>query len=85
MYPIFDSESVSSLIIVPNKNGKWRICVDYWELNKGTRKDHFRLPFNDQALDVLARKLFSFLDGFSGCSQIQINSKDQDKNTFTCP
>ena len=37
-------------------------------------------------LDGLARKkFFSFLDGFSGYNQIQINPEDQDKATFTCP
>ena len=28
IYPISDSEWVSPLVIVPKKNGKWRICVD---------------------------------------------------------
>ena len=23
----------------------WRICIDYWKINKATRKDHFPLPF----------------------------------------
>ena len=36
IYPISDSERVSSLIIVSNKNGKWRVHVDYRELNKAT-------------------------------------------------
>ena len=68
------------------ENGKWRSCVDYRELNKATKKDHFPLPFIDQVLDGPAgKKLFSFLDGFSGYNQIQINPKDQDKTTFTCP
>eukprot|EP00253_Pinus_taeda_P003814 PITA_03814 len=67
-------------------NGKWRICVDYRELNKATQKYHFPLPFIDQVLDTLAgKKLFSFLDGFSGYNQIQIAPEDQDKTTFTCP
>eukprot|EP00253_Pinus_taeda_P020719 PITA_20719 len=40
----------------------------------------------DQVLDGLAgKKLFSFLDGFSGYNQIQISPEDQDKTTFTCP
>ena len=72
IYPISDSEWVSPLVLVPKKNGKWRICVDYRELNKATKKDHFHLPFIDQVLDGLAGKnLFSFLDGFSGYNQIQ--------------
>ena len=41
IYPILDSEWVSPLIIVPKKNGKWRVCVDYREINKATQKDHF--------------------------------------------
>ena len=74
IYPISDSEWVSPLVLVPKKNGKWRICVDYRELNKATKKDHFPLPFIDQVLDGLAgKKFFSFLDGFSGYNQIQIS------------
>ena len=40
-------------------------------INKATQKDHFPLPFIDQVLDTLAgKKLFSFLDSFSGYNQI---------------
>ena len=60
--------------------------MEYRELNKETQKYHFPLPFIDQVLDTLAgKKLFSFLDGFSGYNQIQIAPEDQDKTTFTCP
>eukprot|EP00253_Pinus_taeda_P002517 PITA_02517 len=86
IYPISDSKWVSPLVVVPKKNGKWRICVDYRELNKATQKDHFPLPFIDQVLDTLAgKKFFFFLDGFSGYNQMQIAPEDQDKTTFTCP
>ena len=67
IYTISDSEWVSPLVLVPKKNGKWRICVNYWELNKATKNDHFPLLVTDQVLDGLAGKFFfSFLDGFSG-------------------
>ena len=67
IYLISDSQWVSLLVLVPKKNGKWRICVDYRELNKATLNDHFPLPFIDQVLDSLAgTKFFSFHDGFSG-------------------
>jgi hypothetical protein len=86
IYPISDSRRVSPLVIVPNKNGKWRIYVDYRELNKATQKDYFPFTFIDQVLDTLAgKKLFSFLNGFSEYNQIQISPEDQDKTTFTSP
>eukprot|EP00253_Pinus_taeda_P034284 PITA_34284 len=44
IYPILDSEWVSPLVLVPKKNGKWRICVDYKELRKSTKKDHSPYP-----------------------------------------
>ena len=58
IYPISKCEWVSPLVLVPKKNGKWRICVDYRELKKATKKDHFPLPFIDQVLDGLAGKNF---------------------------
>ena len=51
IYPISDSEWVSPLVIVPKKNGKWRVRVDYRKLNKATQKYDFSLPFIDQVLD----------------------------------
>jgi hypothetical protein len=48
IYPSTDSKCVSPLVVVPNKvTGKWRICVDFWELNKATLKDYFPLHFID--------------------------------------
>lgn len=86
IYPISDSEWVSPLVVVPKKNGKWIVCVDYRALNKATQKYHFPLPFIDQVLDNLAgKRLFSFLDGLSGYNQIKISPQDQDKTTFTSP
>ena len=71
IYPILDSDWVSPLVMVPKKNGKWRICVNYRELNKVTKKDHFPLPFIDQLLDgLVGKKFFFFLDGYSGYNQI---------------
>jgi hypothetical protein len=87
IYPISDSKWVSLLVVVPKKViRKWRICVEFLELNKATLKDYFPLPFIDQVLDTLyGKKYFSFLDGYSGYNQIHIAPKDQDKTTFTFP
>ena len=86
IYPILDSQWVSPLVIVLKKGGKWCVFEDYGELNLATKKDHFPLPFVDQVLDnLVGKKYFSFLDGFSGYNQIQIALEDQEKTTFTCP
>eukprot|EP00253_Pinus_taeda_P028776 PITA_28776 len=70
IYPI---AWVSPLVIVPKKNGKWRVCIDYMDLNKATLKDDFPLPFIDQVLDTLAAKNYlSFLDGFCSYNQILV-------------
>nr|GEZ84416.1 reverse transcriptase domain-containing protein [Tanacetum cinerariifolium] len=64
----------------------WRVCIDYRKLNEATHKDHFPLPFIDQMLERLAgNKYYCFLDGFAGYFHIPIDSKDQEKTTFTCP
>lgn len=39
----------------------------------------------DQGTLFVNTEQFSFLDGFSGYSQIQIAPEYQDKTTFTCP
>ena len=86
IYPISDNEWVSPLVLVLKKIGKWKICVDYRELNKAPKKYHFHLRFIDQVLEGFAgKKLFSFLDGLSGYNQIQISPEDQYKTNFTCP
>ena len=56
IYLISDSQWVSLLVIIPKKNVKWRVCVDYRELNKATQKDHFPLPFIDEVLDTISGK-----------------------------
>jgi hypothetical protein len=36
----------------------WRMCIDYWKLNKVTQKDHFPLPFIYEMLERLANHSF---------------------------
>jgi hypothetical protein len=40
----------------------WRMCIDYWKLNKATWKDHFPLPFIDEMLERLANHSFCYLE-----------------------
>ena len=63
----FDSPWASPIVLVWEKNGGLRFCVDYRALNNITRKDSYPLPRIDNTLDTLARmNWFSTLDLKSG-------------------
>jgi hypothetical protein len=44
---------LSSIVVVPKKNEKSKICIDFHKLNSTTRKDHYPLPFPKKVLDVV--------------------------------
>lgn len=56
---------VASIVLVPKKDGKVRICVDYKDLNRTSLKYDFLLPHIDVMVDNTAQlSVFSFMDGF---------------------
>ena len=70
-------------MVVPKKNGKIRVCVDYHKMNAATVTYAFPLPFTDGVLDAVAgHEVYSFLDGFSGYNPIRMHPKDQEKTAF---
>ena len=74
---------LTSLILVKKANGKWRMCVNFTDLNKACSKDSFPLLRIDQLVDSTARhKLLTFMDAFSGNNQIRMTEEDQEKTTF---
>ncbi|XP_070022704.1 uncharacterized protein [Nicotiana sylvestris] len=74
---------VANVVMVKNKNGKWRMCVDFTDLNKARPKDSFPLSNIDQLIDAtMEHKLLSFLDAYSGYNQILMAEEDQEKTTF---
>lgn len=80
------SQYASPIILVRKKNGDYRLCVDYRDLNSITIKDRFPLPHIDDQLSKLAGKYyFTNLDLFSGYHHIKINSKSIDKTAFVTP
>ena len=69
--PMNEVSWLSPIIVVPKKNGKIRVCVDYQKLNAATIIDPFPMPFFDAVLDAIAgHEMYSFLNGFFGYSQI---------------
>ena len=62
------------------------MCVDYRELNKATVKDKYPLPFIDQIIDeVSGYERYSFMDGWSGYYQVEIEPAHQKLTTFVSP
>ena len=69
--------------MVKKANGKWRMCVDFIDLNKACPKDSYPLPLIDQLVDSTAsHQLFSFMDAFSGYNQIKMDEVNQEKTSF---
>ena len=69
--------------MVKKSNGKWRIYVDFTDLNKTCLKDYFPLPIIDSLVDSLAGHWFlSFMDAFSGYNQKRMNPHDDAKMSF---
>ena len=63
--------------MVEKANGKWRMCVDFTDLNKACPKDSYHLPRVDVLVDSTARhQLLSFMDAFSGYNQIKLDEAD---------
>ena len=80
------SEWLANVVLVPKKNGKMRMCIDFIDLNKACKKDPFPLPRIDASVDKAARcQRFSLLDCFSGYHQIWMKKEDKDKTSFTTP
>ncbi len=44
---------LSPIMVVPKKNGKLRICVDFKKLNKLTKKNLYPLLFSDEVLNII--------------------------------
>ncbi|KAF8054198.1 hypothetical protein N665_1340s0002 [Sinapis alba] len=70
-------------VVVKKKNGKWRVCIDFTDLNKACPKDSFPIPHIDQMVESTAgNELLSFMDAFSGYNQIMMHPDDREKTSF---
>ena len=79
LYP----EWLANVVLVKKANGKWRMCVDFTNLNKACPKDSYPLPSIEALVDNASGcKMLSFLDAFSGYNQIKMHPRDESKTAF---
>jgi len=76
-------EWLANVVLVKKANGKWRMCVDFTDLNKVCPKDSYPLPSIDTLVESASGcKMMSFLDAFSGYNQIKMHPRDESKTMF---
>jgi hypothetical protein len=82
LYPVW----LANTVPVKKKNEKWRMCVDFTDLNKACKKDEFPLERVDKIMDDAANsEMLSLLDMFSGYHQIKVQREDEEKTSFITP
>ena len=56
------------------KNGRWRVCIDFTNLNEAYPKDSFLLLRIDQRVEsTTGHELLSFMAAYSGYKQIRMH------------
>ena len=59
-------EWLANIVLVKKANGKWRLCIDFTDINRAFPKDSFPLPRIDLIVDATTdHELLSFMDAFS--------------------
>ena len=80
------SPFASPTILVKNKDGKMRLCIDYRKLNSVTRKDAHPLLHIKDILDTLSgSKFFKKLDLAMVYHQVEVLPKDREQIAFSTP
>ena len=80
---VYYPDWLANVVMVKKANGKWRMYVDFTDLNRACSKDSYPLPRIDTMVDSTARhKLLSFMDAFLGYNQIKMKEDDQERTSF---
>ncbi|XP_028075510.1 uncharacterized protein LOC114277763 [Camellia sinensis] len=60
--------------MVRKNDSKWRLCIDYSDLNRACPKDSYPLPHIDMLVNATAgHQMLSYMDAFSGYNKILIH------------
>ena len=80
---VYYPEWLANVVMVKKANGKWRMCVNFTNLNKAYPKDSYPLPRINLLVDSMAsHQLLSFMDAFSRYNHIRLDEADQEKTSF---
>jgi hypothetical protein len=84
--PLRYSEWVANLVPIRKKNGEIRLCVNFRNLNRSSKKDNYPFPKMENILQrVTGAYRMSMIDGFSGYNHISVLPEYREKTTFTTP
>ena len=80
---VYYPDWLANVVMVKKASRKWRMCVDFTDLNKACPKDSYPLPRVNVLVDSTTRhQLLSFMDTFSGYNQIRMHENDQEETSF---
>ena len=83
IWEMYYPDWLANKVVVKKANIKWRMCMDFTDLNKACPKDSYPLPQIDVLVDSTMRHwLLSFMDAFSRYNQIKLDKADQEKTLF---
>ena len=77
---------ISSMVVVPKKNGTLRICLDPKDLNKAIQREHYPMPtIEDIATRLHGAKMFTILDVRCGFWHVLLDEPSSFLTTFHTP
>jgi hypothetical protein len=80
---VYYPEWLANVVLVKKSNGKWRMCMDFTNLNKACLKDSFSLSrINARVDSTSGYELLSFMATFSGYNQILMHPEYREKTVF---
>ena len=77
---------ISSIVAVPKKNGKLRICLDPKDLNPAIQREKYQLPtVEDIATRLHGAKVFTVMDVRNGFWHVSLDEESSYLTTFQTP
>jgi hypothetical protein len=77
---------LANSVLVPKPNDKWRMCMDFTDLNKAYPKELIPLTRMNEIVDSTSGcQYLCLLDVYSGYHQVSMNPEDGEKTSLTTP